>query len=454
MDVLSDNLGDNLEKSSNFISKFSYEMLLKWGVSQDWASLVNCFVLLMILFVLIFVVHGVARGILRMILDKLTKKRQTSFLAYLSTHRLPHFLALIAPVSLIHAALPIVFEDFPSWIRPLSLLTDLYSVFMMVSIVTAVARALIDVLKEKNEVFRFRPMESFIQILTFGLYFFGAVFLYVRITQNSPLEFFAILGATSAVLLLVFQDTIKGFAASIQVTTNDMVRIGDWIAMPKYGTDGDVLEINLTTVKIQNWDKTITTVPTYALISDAFHNYRGMQMSGGRRIKRSIIVKQSSVRFLEDDELANFKKIQGIADYIDERQAEITEHNEKLGMDRTLRVNGRNLTNAGLFRRYIDWYLRTHMGINKDMTILVRQLDPTHKGLPFEVYTFTDTVKWLEYETILSDVFDHLISSVKYFDLEIFEDVAGSDALALKPETPISTNVTLPEPKSDSDDGN
>lgn len=453
MEVLSDNLGQNLEKSSSFISKYSYDMLVKWGVSQDWAALVNCLVLLALLLILIFVIHGIVRGIFRIILSKMTKN-DDSLLAYLRIHRFPHYLALIAPVSLIHAALPIVFENYPAWIRPLSLLTDLYSVFMVVSIITSVARALIDVLKQKNEVFRFRPMESFIQILTFVLFFFGAIFMYVRVTQNSPLEFFAILGATSAVLLLIFQDTIKGFAASIQVTTNDMVRIGDWIAMPKYGTDGDVLEINLTTVKIQNWDKTITTVPTYALISDAFHNYRGMQMSGGRRIKRSIIVKQSSVRFLEDDELADFKKIQGIADYIHERQAEITKHNDKLGMDRSLRVNGRNLTNAGLFRKYIDWYLRTHMGINKDMTILVRQLDPTNKGLPFEVYTFTDTVKWMEYEAILSDIFDHLISSVKYFDLEIFEDVAGSDALALKPGHPNSKNNELPESKNNHDKEN
>src|SRR5690606_16243408 len=319
--------------------------------------------------------------------------------------------------------------------------------------VTSIARALIDVLKERNEVFRFRPMESFLQILTFVLFFFGAIFMYVRVTQNSPLEFFAILGATSAVLLLIFQDTIKGFAASIQVTTNDMVRIGDWIAMPKYGTDGDVLEINLTTVKIQNWDKTITTVPTYALISDAFHNYRGMQMTGGRRIKRSVTVKQSSIRFLEEDELDHFKKIHGIADYIDERQEEIRKHNEKLGLDRTLRVNGRNLTNAGLFRKYIEWYLHTHPDVNKRMTIMVRQLDPTHKGLPFEVYTFTDTVKWAEYERILSDIFDHLLASVEYFDLTIFEDVAGSDALALKPmNTEQKPNAeaaseTLPETK-------
>lgn len=438
-------LENNLETSSNFISRFSYDLLIEWGVSKDQATLVNCLVLLASLIILIFVVLSIVRAVLRLVINYISKSQKLKFLNYLRAHRFAHYLALIAPVSLVRAGIPIVFESFPAWIRPLSLLTDIYSVFMVVSIITSIVRALIDSLKESNEIFRYRPMESYIQVMNFVLFFFGAIFIYVRLTGESPLAFFGVLGATSAILLLIFQDTIKGFVASIQVTTNDMVRIGDWIAMPKYGTDGDVLEINLTTVKIQNWDKTITTVPTYALISDAFHNYRGMQMTGGRRIKRSITVKQTSIRFLEEDELVNFKRIQAISSYIDERQKEITEHNNKLGLDRSLRVNGRNLTNAGLFRKYIEWYLNTHPGVNKNMTIMVRQLAPSNKGLPFEVYTFTDTVKWAEYEPILSDIFDHLIASVKYFDLQIFEDVVGSDLGALKLENPIWQEIPSKE---------
>src|SRR5690606_8786176 len=345
MNDIESQLENNLEKSSNFISQYSYDMLIQWGVSKDWAQLTNCLVLLTLLIVLIFIVHNVVRAILRVVLNRLEKSKRLKFFSYLKLHRFPHYLALIAPVSLVRAGIPIVFESFPVWIRPLSLMVDLYSVFMVVSIVTSIARAAIDSFKERNEVFRYRPMESYIQILNFILFFFSAIFIYVRVTGDSPLEFFAILGATSAVLLLIFQDTIKGFAASIQVTTNDMVRIGDWIAMPKYGADGDVLEINLTTVKVQNFDKTITTIPTYALISDSFQNWRGMQTSGGRRIKRAITVKQTSIRYLEDDELPIFKRIEGIANYIDKQQKEIKEHNDRLGLDRTLRVNGRNLTN-------------------------------------------------------------------------------------------------------------
>src|SRR5690606_32069363 len=431
----------NLETSSNFISQYSYDLLLQWGVSQDQAELVNCLVLLALLIILIFVVLSLVRGILRLIITYINRSKKLKFLNYLRAHRFAHYLALIAPVSLVRAGIPIVFESFPAWIRPLSLLTDVYSVFMVVSIITSFVRALIDSLKESNDTFKYRPMESYIQVMNIVLFFFGAIFIYVRFTGESPVAFFGVVGATSAILLLIFQDTIKGFAASIQVTTNDMVRIGDWITMPKYGADGDVLEITLTTVKVQNFDKTITTVPTYSLISDSFNNWRGMQQSGGRRIKRSITVKQSSIRDLEEDELDTFRKIRGISGYIDKKQLEIAGHNDKLGFDRDLRVNGRTITNAGLFRKYIEWYLLTHPGINKDMSLMVRQLEPSNKGLPFEIYAFTNTVIWKEYENIMSDIFDHLIAAVMYFDLQIFEDVAGSDAEALKLQNPIWRDI-------------
>jgi len=225
----------------------------------------------------------------------------------------------------------------------------------------------------------------------------------------------------------MFKDAIMGFVASVQVTSNDMVRIGDWITMPKYGADGDVIEITLTTVKVSNFDKTITTIPTYALISDSFQNWRGMIRSGGRRIKRAIIIKQSSIRYIADDELVRFKKIQGISDYIDQRQEEICKHNEAIHADRSIPVNGRNLTNAGLFRRYAEWYLKNHPGTNKKMILMVRQLAPTEIGIPIELYVFTNTTNWVEYEYIMADIFDHLIAAVRYFDLHIYERQSGSD---------------------------
>src|SRR5690606_9755384 len=248
-----------------------------------------------------------------------------------------------------------------------------------------------------------------------------------NLTGKSPVAFFSVMGAASAILLLMFKDTIMGFVASIQVTTNDMVRIGDWIEMPKFGADGDVMEITLTTVKVQNWDKTITTIPTHMLIADSFKNWRGMQEYQGRRLKRAIIIKQSSIRYIADDELGRFKKIQAISAYIDERKAEIDLHNQKIGADRVVPVNGRNMTNAGLFRKYASWYVENHPGVHKEKIIMVRQLAPTPQGLPFEFYLFINTVAWVQYEPIAADIFDHLIAAVKYFDLEIFELPSGNE---------------------------
>ncbi|RQP15744.1 MAG: mechanosensitive ion channel protein MscS, partial [Parapedobacter sp.] len=249
---------------------------------------------------------------------------------------------------------------------------------------------------------------------------------------KSPWAFLGALGAASAILMLVFKDTILGFVASIQVSTNDMVRVGDWIEMPKYGADGDVIEINLNTVKVQNWDKTITTIPTYYLITDSFKNWRGMQDAGGRRIKRAINIKISSIRYLSREEIERLSKIQLLASYIMERQAEIDRYNAETKADRSMPVNGRNMTNVGLFRQYINRYVQNHPQIRKDMTMLVRQLQPTEHGLPIEVYIFTSDIRWAIYEDIMSDIFDHLLSAIKYFELEVFEAPASDDIRNLR----------------------
>jgi miniconductance mechanosensitive channel len=408
------------------ISRWTYELLIQLGAHESLASYINLMVLLCIVIALVYGLHYVARAALRKGFQKITSTTKLSFFGYLLKNRFPHYLALTVPLSLAKNAIPVVFADFPSFIRPLDNLTEIYMVFMIVWILMSIVRSGMDVLKEK-EPFRDKPMESYLQVVQIIFFLFGAVYLFSVITGKSPAVFFGAMGAASAVLLLMFKDTIMGFVASIQVTTNDMVRIGDWITMPKYGADGDVLEINLTTVKVQNWDKTITTIPTYTLISDSFQNWRGMQNSGGRRIKRSLLIKQSRIRFIADEELPRFKKIQGISAYIDERQAIIQAHNQQIGADRSIPVNGRNITNFGLFRRYVDWYLVNHPGTHKGMLMMVRQLAPTEHGMPLELYAFTNTIKWVEYEPIMADIFDHLIATVKYFDLEIFELPTGSD---------------------------
>src|SRR5690606_14217201 len=277
-----------------------------------------------------------------------------------------------------------------------------------------------------------KPLDSYLQVVNIFMFFIAGIIIFSMVTGKSPWAFLGALGAASAILMLVFKDTILGFVASIQVSTNDMVRVGDWIEMPKYGADGDVIEINLNTVKVQNWDKTITTIPTYYLIIDSFKNWRGMQNAGGRRIKRSINVKISSIRFLSKDEIDRLATIQLLAPYIQERQAEIDRYNEETKVNRSMPVNGRNMTNVGLFRQYINRYVQNHPQIRKDMTMLVRQLQPTEHGLPIEVYIFTSDIRWAVYEDIMSDIFDHLLSAIKYFQLEVFEAPASDDIRSLR----------------------
>jgi miniconductance mechanosensitive channel len=248
------------------------------------------------------------------------------------------------------------------------------------------------------------------------------IFATVAIVSGiSFLEFIAGLGTISAIVILVFRDTILGFVASIQVSINDMVRIGDWISFQKFGADGDVIEINLATVKVQNFDNTITTIPTYALISDSFKNWRGMNESKGRRIKRSLNIRMKSVKNLSQDDILKISKIQLISKYILQRSEEISTFNETNAIDKSLLINGRNLTNIGVFRKYMETFIEQHSATNKEMMIMVRQLQPSAHGLPIEIYAFSSDKRWANYEYIIADIFDHMIASVNDFDLEISE---------------------------------
>ncbi len=415
--------------AKNFINKYSYDLLIHWGVNEKLTDYINLLILLLITSTFVILIHFISRRVISQILLWMVKKDRP-FTKYLRDNRFAYYLALIAPVSLIGLSIPIIFENFHRFIKPVNTLLHIYVVFMIINILMSALNAFGDGIKT-NEKFKYRPIKSYLQVVQIILYLFGVIALFSQLTGKDPVAFFSIMGAASAVLLLMFKDTIMGFVASIQVTVNDMVRLGDWIEMPKYGADGDVIDINLTTVKIQNWDKTVTTVPTHTLISDSFKNWRGMVEFGGRRCKRPIIIKQASIRYVGDSELEKFKQIQGIRTYIDQRKAEIDLHNTRINADRSLLLNGRNITNAGLFRQYANWYIENHPGVHPDKIKVVRQLDPTTAGLPFEFYFFTNTIKWVEYEGIVGDIFDHLIAAVKYFDLEIFELPSGNDLKTL-----------------------
>ncbi len=423
---------------TEFINTYTYDRLIQWGVNEKLTIYINLIILLLITAFCVIFIHYITRKTIRQALTW-TAKSTRSFTLLLRENKFAYYLALIAPVSLISLSIPIIFENFPLLIRPLKVVLDIYIVFMVINILMAALNAFGDRLRT-NETFKNRPIKSYLQVVKIILYLFGAIVVFSQLTGEDPVAFFSIMGAASAVLLLMFKDTIMGFVASIQVTINDMVRIGDWVEMPKYGADGDVIDINLTTVKVQNWDKTITTVPTHTLISDSFKNWRGMVEYEGRRCKRSIIIKQGSIRYIEDAELEHFKQIQGISKYIEHKKAEIDLHNKRINADRSLLLNGRNITNAGLFRQYSTWYIENHPGVHKDKIKMVRQLAPTTSGLPFEFYFFTNTVQWVSYEGIAGDIFDHLIAAVKYFDLEIFEEPSGVDIKSLGLLQNIKTN--------------
>ena len=277
-----------------------------------------------------------------------------------------------------------------------------------------------------------KPIDSYIQVFMIFAWVAGFLSAIAIITSIPFLKFVTGMGAISAVVILIFKDTILGFVASIQVSINDMVHIGDWITFEKYGADGDVIEINLATVKVQNFDKTITTIPTYALISDSFKNWRGMTDSDGRRIKRALYIKQDGVKYLTESQVNKLKEIQLITSYLNTRQNDISAYNSSNNIDKSLLVNGRNLTNLGVFRKYIDVYLKNHSAINKDMMIMARQLAPTAQGIPLEIYAFSSDKRWENYEYIMSDIFDHLIASLPYFDLEIFELPSSSSTSSFK----------------------
>ncbi|MBW1718632.1 MAG: mechanosensitive ion channel [Deltaproteobacteria bacterium] len=270
-------------------------------------------------------------------------------------------------------------------------------------------------------------IRGYVQTLKIIIYIFGLIIAISLLIDQSPWVLLSGIGAIAAVLIFVFKDTILSFVASVQILINDMVRVGDWIEMPKYGADGSVVDMALHTVKVQNWDKTITTIPTYKLIEDSFKNWRGMSDSGGRRIKRSILIDQSSIRFCDDEMIEKFKKIQILNEYVTRKKAELDAYNKKHGIDINQVVNGRRMTNMGTFRAYVIAYLRNHPKIRQDLTFLVRQLAPTPEGLPLEIYVFSNDIVWANYEAIQADIFDHILAVVSEFGLRIFQKPSGHD---------------------------
>ncbi len=397
-----------------------YDYLISIGTSTVTAKYLNMVALLIAMLLIVFIVDFIVRKILLTMFSSFADRSKSNFDDLMVKNKVSRNIAHIIPLLIAIEFVPYVFIDFPIFENLILKASEVFAIILTLWIVRSLLNTLKDYLKTLPR-FKDKPIDSYIQVFMIFAWFAGFLFAFALITGTSVWKFLTAFGAASAVILLIFKDTILGFVASIQVSINDMVRIGDWITFEKYGADGDVIEINLATVKVQNFDKTITTIPTYALISDSFKNWRGMENSGGRRIKRALNIKLDSIKYLSKDEVDKLKNIELISEYLKTRQKDIQDFNVEHNSNKELLLNGRNLTNIGVFRKYIDAYINQHSGINKDMTIMIRQLEPTTQGLPIEVYAFSADKRWANYEYIMADIFDHLLASVSYFDLELFE---------------------------------
>ena len=386
---------------------------------------------LALLVVVAVIADFVVNRILLRVLHRIIGSNNLAWDDVLREHRVYRRIAQAVPAVILFAGIGLIPTLNESLARLLSNLALSYIVLVVTITLSAMLSAANEIYEQQPSATT-RPLRGFVQLVQIVIYVIGAVLIISALIDQSPLLLLSGFGAMTAVLLLVFKDTILGLVASVQLNANDMVRVGDWIEMSKYGADGDVIEVSLHTVKVQNFDRTITTIPTHALISDSFKNWRGMSESGGRRIKRSLLIDQSTVRFLSDAEVDAFERFWLLRDYLKAKREELASALEQLDEDaqRSSAVNRRRLTNVGTFRAYVYQYLKNHPAINPDATLLVRQLPPDAQGLPLQIYCFTKTTEWIPYEDIQSDVFDHIIAITPEFGLRLFQEPAGSDITA------------------------
>ncbi len=385
---------------------------------------------LILLLIFAVVVDLIVKRIVISIVRAIAKRSRTSWDDELVKHNVVGRLVQVAPAAIVYTGvgfLPGAGEDLVVLTRNIAVG---YMILVMTLAITALLSA-VHAIYSTSPAAKARPLKGFVQLMQIAVWIIAALMIVATILDRSPLLLLSGLGAMTAILLLIFKDTILSFVASVQLAAQDMVRVGDWIEVPQFGADGDVIDVQLHTISVQNWDKTITTIPTHRLISDSFKNWRGMSESGGRRIKRSILFDLSSIRFLTDEEVDRFKRFKLLKDYVVDKTKELADYNASLESD--VNVNQRRMTNIGTFRAYALNYLRNHPRINEGMTLLVRQLEPGAEGLPMQIYCFTNTTAWAEYEGIQGDVFDHLIAIVPEFGLRVFQAPSGADMQALKP---------------------
>lgn len=402
-----------------------YDLLIRWGLSPGMASTFDEIISMCLLFTLAYVTDIFSRVIIHRIVERIAKYTTAKWDDIFIEQKVIRYLVHIIPGIIFHIATPVAVRS--------ELLVMVFQKAAQIFIVVAVIRAIHAATKALTEIYAQskdysdKPIKVIFQIIAVISYFVGGIAVLSIIINKDFTTLFAAMGASMAILLLIFKDSILGFVAGWQLSANDMLRMGDWITVPKYGADGNVEEISLYSVKVRNFDNTITTVPPYSLVSESFQNWRGMQESGGRRVKRSVLIDMSTIKFCTPEMLERFGKIKYLQEYIKKTEAEITQYNSENEVDNSVLVNGRRQTNIGVFRAYLQEYLSRHHEVNQEMTHMVRQLQPTERGIPVELYFFIRIKDWVYYESVQSDIFDHVLAIIPQFDLKVFQYPTGVD---------------------------
>jgi miniconductance mechanosensitive channel len=413
-------------KETIALNHWAHQWLEQQGLGEAWVERITLGLDLFLVVLISFLADFIARKLILRLVTRYVKRSKNQLDDILLEKRVFRSLSHLMPALVIYYAMPLVFDELDGLVLVLQKLVVTYVIINILSVGQKFLKAL-EYMGLHSKRFEGKPISSYIQVILIVMYISGAVFIISNLLDKSATAILTTFGAATAVILLIFRDTILGLVASIQISSNDMVRIGDWVSMPKFGADGDVLEINLTTVKVRNWDKTISTVPTYAFISDSFKNWRGMTTQGVRRIKRSINIDIQSVQFVDDAMYQDLLKVNRIRTYLETKQSEIDLANKSRSIDKKTLMNGRHLTNLGVFRIYIEAFLEEHPKIAQNEVLMVRQLQPTETGIALEIYCFSKDIAWLSYESIQSDIMDHLLASIKQFKLQVFQNPSGTD---------------------------
>ncbi len=396
------------------------DWLINQGIAENLAIIIQSAIAVVVVLLLAWLSDVISRKVLITVITKVVRKTKTHWDDILLERKVFNKISHFAPAIIINISAGMISHEATG--NFIQNATQIYMIILTVMLIDSFFSAANDIYNTLP-VSKTRPIKGYIQIVKIFFYVMGCISIISILIGKTPIYILGTMGAFAAVLILVFKDTILGFVASIQLSANKMVSIGDWISMPSKSADGTVIDISLNTVKVQNWDKTISTIPTYDLVSESFNNWKGMEESGGRRIKRHLNIDVKSIHFLDDEEIEMAEKVKLISSYIAEKKAEIKQANP----ENEIPVNQKRITNIGTFRKYIEAYLQNHPKIHNDMTFLVRQLQPTEKGLPIEIYVFSNDQEWANYEAIQSDIFDHILAIVPEFNLKVFQNPTGDD---------------------------